>query len=376
MAYALGTTSIFTLNSKNRIDNGNNPALARHSIQLPNGNLYDRVVMLSASIPYTYYQVLNYIGSTSNEGNLLQIRVNADNYMYYIPVGNYTRHGIANKLQELIRADFPTATVTYPYDTGGTQDGKLTFSIPNAGLDEITVAVTDDTSYYIRELIGFHNPYTGYWRSSRDYLLNDEVIHNNTRYRCVLAHTDQKPPSAFWTSSYISSIYFTNNANPAVIKSPNPIHTKIPATLFILSDVIKSEIDNYVLQQIEVRDEGHFGQITYNQPDPYGNSKELSYRDHKYFDFTMVDSRGKSIDLNGLDYTITIMFFRHNPIALFQLEQIRIENTAELLKQQQKVEKQLQEEEQQTAEDLKKEEEKIKLQESIDQKKDLQALES
>lgn len=365
MSYALGNISIYTLNTKNRIDNGDNPSVSRHEIKLPNGNLYDRVVMLSCSIPYSYYQVLDFIGEQSNQGNLFQIRVNAINYDYEIPVGNYTRFGIANKMQELIRADFPTATVTYPYDVGGTQDGKLTFSIPNAGLDTITIALADDSAFYIKELLGFSNRYTGYWRTSRDYDLNEVVLHNGTRYNCILANYGNEPPNGtYWQSSYISTIFNTTNADPAIIRSVNPIHTKIPSTLFVYSDVVKSSIDDYILQEIEVRDEGHFSSIAFQQYDVLGNSRELSYREHRYFDFTLLDSRKKLIDLNGLDYTFTIMFFRHDPISLFQLEQIRIENIAQLEKMKKRIELKIDEKEEEEKEEDKPEPEPEMIQET------------
>ena len=298
MTYLLGESSTYVINSKNRINSTDSSSSFSHVIKLPAENAYDRVCLLNAVIPHSYYQVVD--KSSQNRG-ANQFNINIDDgatitvHTITIPVGNYTRFGIANVLTNLISAVIPNSSVSYPQESLETNTGKLKFNIENAGLDTIT----------------FTFPET----------LNTSYI----------------PPIDISTSKYIMDIigflYGTKTltiANPAVIYSEIPIHTREPDTLFINSDCVKGTDQDFSLQEIDVSNNEQ--NIVFKQHDVLGNSRILSHNSHKFFRFTLTSSRDDYIDLNGLDYTFTILFFAQNHESLFQLQQLKLDNIEKINK--------------------------------------------
>lgn len=261
----------------------------------PPGQTYNRVVVLNAKVPHSFYQVKNNdFGSppasdptNDNGGNSFTITVDVTTYEFIVPPGNYTKYGIAQTLQTLISAQIPDATVTYPvFDT--TQTGKLTFSIPNPG--SLVVTINFDIigapkfnnkprgmSYHLRQIMGFdHGSVT-------------------------LSATD-----------------------PAIGTSTNVIHSRAPHTILLRSDIVETT-DN-ILQVIDIPDQS-FSDVVYTQQDVLSNSRGF-LSGHNLYYFALTDIFGESLDLNGNGYQFQIMLYTSDNLNEIQLSEIKLQEKA------------------------------------------------
>lgn len=283
MSYLLADTSIITINSKNRLNKDgqySSSSLFDHYIELPIGNTYDRVCLLNAKIPHSYYQVLS-----NNKGlNTFILRVNGVDNIITVPIGNYTKTSIAVTMTKLLSNVIVNTTVTYPDSSTEPQTGKLTFNIPNPSLFNVSFIFDPFNSFYVNELLGV-----------------DFMTYN---------------------MSVITNIVFV---------SPNVIHTRIPSTIYLGSDLVNSYNSSYYLQEFDTGNQS-FGDIVFNQTDVQGNSRTLTNANHRTFSFYLVDDNDIIIDLNGNDITFSLLFYRHNEESLFQIEQIKLDNIEKLNK--------------------------------------------
>lgn len=124
MSYLIGETSSYIINSKYRTSQIDDSARFSFEIDLPDFNNYDRVCILDAKLPHTYYQSLNY---GRNGMNVFVLTSNGVEYPITVPIGNYSKQGLATVLQEIIVKIIPNSTVTFPLDVEGRQQGKLRF---------------------------------------------------------------------------------------------------------------------------------------------------------------------------------------------------------------------------------------------------------
>lgn len=155
-----------------------------------------------------------------------------------------------------------------------------------------------------------------------------------------------------------------------VIYSEKTPHTKIPSVLKIGTDLVYGNKGDYTLQVIDVGNQGEgFDDIIFQQNDILGNSKTLANKNRKVFNFYIENEDVELIDFNGSDVVFTILFFQHNQIALFQLEEIKLQNFEKLNKTKKLIEQEIQKREKQTLKDNKqKSEDLIKRQEDDFQK--------
>lgn len=306
MTFYLGDTSVIHFNSRDRLDKANSTSTNfQISFKLPTGNNYNKVVCMASKIPHSYYQVLDY-SSTTGKSNKFDLLINSTPTEITVPVGNYTKHSIAQILTDLLDAVVSGSTVTYPDEVTETQTGKLTFTIPNSGLDTIQLDLSDDKSYYLRELMG--------------------VI------------LEPIPGGSGGTNGVPG---FTV-ADPAVLVSPNAIQTRIPSSIFIGTDLIHGTNGTYNLQEIDTTgcEEG-FTDLVFKQHDIPANARTLRSSFDKVHSFYLVDDKEEIIDLNGLDWSCTLLFFKHNNASEFQLQQLKLDNIEKINKVKQDIQKKI-----------------------------------
>lgn len=400
MTYSLGETTTIIVSSKNRLNKATTtPNLFDVQFDLPVGNNYNRVCVLSAKIPHSFYQVLDNT-SGNGRGNRFDFDVDGVSTEITIPVGNYTKHGIAQVLTEKLHTVRAGSTCTFPDDTTETQTGKLTFNIPSDGVEQISF-IFAKKSFYLTELMGFDigkiktltvsitydtggTPVDKTFEISVDddttptslatqiqNNLNNVFINvsiftvsydggtkkltftNDTAdFEIVIGSTEHdigrflgfavgttntsSSLSLVSTNTISLEIYGLTKSTTATITSDNVIHTRVPHTISIGSDLIHEGKKRYNLQELNTTGaEDGFNDMVFQQDDIEGNSRTLKTANNKTHAFYLSYETGADngsdetesfIDMNGVDWSCKLLFYRKNNEPLFQMSKIRMEN--------------------------------------------------
>ena len=277
-----GQKSIFYIDSQNSITSFNGSGSFTVKVDMPPNNTYNRIVVLQACIPKSYYLVQ----AGYNNFNLLeQDMIPANNLLNQtvlvsIPSGNYTKNAFIIALTSALNAASPHRyiySITYPASSE-TNTGKLTYS----------VSAQNHTP-----LDAQHQP---------QFIFN---LTSNINYQ--MGFNKNK--------SYI----FNNNT----VLSQNVIKLQSKDTIFIKSNVVSSSTDS-VLQEIysAVPD---FSDIIYNQNSIELNSKELIYNSNN-ITFTITDEDDVPLDLNGQNCVFSVCCFEANNSLDIMKQNILIKN--------------------------------------------------
>lgn len=201
----VSNSTIYYINSTNRRSGTDSDFT--YQIIMPPEAKYDRVCILQACIPKSYYLI------QSNE--TFQLTENLTTVLISIPNGNYTRKSFATTVQGLLNANSPngyTYAITYPSSSSVGDTGKYTFTVTNnGGIQPILTFLTT----------------------------NDVNVH----------------------------LGFNTGANPFVgntLVSTNVINLQKETTLFIHSDIVNNGQDN-ILQEVFGTTEQDYGTIIFQQ---------------------------------------------------------------------------------------------------------------
>jgi hypothetical protein len=225
----------------------------------PNVDFTD-VVLLSASIPLSYYIVDNNnntftITENLGAGDLVRILT--------LPIGNYNRISFARVLTSVLNDNSNTYIYTISYENiNREQDtGKYYFlwSNSNISAEEPIFAFSHNRMY---EICGFNA------NSSNTFSSNALVSTNRTNFR---------PES---TLNIHSNICQNRNNN-------------------ILQNIISSGDSNYTY-------------IVFHNLHPDEYSKEFVQTKSNTYDFELTDEDYNPIDLNGLNFTACLLLFKRN----------------------------------------------------------------
>ena len=150
----MSNSRIYYVNSINRISGTCGDF--SYQIGLPSGSAFDRVCVLQADIPISYYLVPpNY--------NTFVLSENGVSVTVTVPVGNYNANSFATVLTDLLNASSPNGwvyTVTFPSGFNTVSTAKYTFSV-NSGQ---TASFTFTNALY--EQFGFNTNSTISFTSS------------------------------------------------------------------------------------------------------------------------------------------------------------------------------------------------------------------
>src|SRR5665647_1597299 len=100
-----------------------------YALNLPADEEYDRVVVLNALIPKSYYLV-------QTGKNTFQLIEGTSTVTITVPVGDYVLQAWQSTLQTLLNTYSPhswTYTITFPNSAAGANTGKLTFNVTGNG---------------------------------------------------------------------------------------------------------------------------------------------------------------------------------------------------------------------------------------------------
>jgi hypothetical protein len=240
---------VYTINTLNKLS-GTNQDFA-YQFQIPQNENYDRVVLLAASIPNTFYLIL--------EGyNTFTLRENGVDTLITITPGNYSAKLFSTLIPSLMNAASPNHWVysmSLPNQTTTVSTGKYTFTVTGNSSQPSILCTAN-----VNEQLGF------------------PVNSTNT----------------FVANSLISS---------------NTVNFSAEAALYIHSDIADNG-DSDVLQEIYTGNASALSYITYQCTAPELYSKALRNNKSNIFHFSITDERNRLLDLHGVDMLLTISLYK------------------------------------------------------------------
>lgn len=245
-------TFIYHLNSANRITGSNGDFKIKVDLTGTGFSItdFDSVCLLSASIPKSYYSI-------QDGQNTFIVKEGASEYTVTIPEGTYSIKEFLTVLKtriELVASN--TYTITFNYQTG-----KIKFASSN--------------------------PVTTWFLIFGDHMYNRLGFEKNS----------------------------TNGSAIGVINSDNVIDMSPESDLFIRSDIISggSDANEDIFYDIQAGNVVPFGRIQVIDADPQQHSRVLNNTQDTYR-FHLTDEFGNPINLNGINWTATILFFKKSSI--------------------------------------------------------------
>jgi hypothetical protein len=265
---------LFYINSQNKLTGTN----SRFTVNIPffKEDNFDRVAVLNCTVPKSFYNVRAGQNSfTLTEG--LQSTV------IVIPPGNYSRRSLQKTLQDQLNASSPTPltyTVSWPTPTQ-VNTGKFTFTCSNVGGIQPIFVFTDKLYRHL----GF----------------------------------DKNSSNQFSSFSLISK---------------NVINLQSDNVLYIHSDIASNGEDD-ILQEIwAAAGNPDYSNIHFENFDLEAYSKQLVSKTKTNYYFYLTDQDQKEVDLNGVNWNLTLILFRHNEFWQMNKQYIKYQ----LLKEDQHVE--------------------------------------
>lgn len=231
---------IFYINSRNRSSGTNNDFYI--NIPIDPNEKYNKVVVLQASIPKTYYVI--------GQNDSFTLDENGTEYEISIRAGNYNVKTFGTAIQTALNtAGSYTYTVTRPYE-----NGKYQFNVSgNAGIQPIFIFTTS-----MFEQMGF-------------------------------------------------DINSSNSFVGDVLTSENVVNLQRESTIFIHSSMVA---EGDVLQEIYSVNTENYSAVTFDNSNPSWYAKNISYTTTNTYRFYLCNEDSIPIDLNGINWLITLCFFR------------------------------------------------------------------
>lgn len=233
-----------------------------YDMGFPPDQQFDRIVVLDALIPKSYYLV-------QAGYNTFTLQEKGVNTTITVPVGDYLLGTFQSVIQSLLRSSSPngwTYTLSYPTITTSANTGKYTYSVTGNGGFQPAIIV----SSVFFEPFGF---------------------------------------SSGSTNTFVSS----------TLTSTNVIKLQVEDRLYICSNLVSGEGSSgrtvgSVLHAINASSSVDFSTINYQCPCPEYYSKPMNSKNNNTPNFTLTDEHGVLLDLNGLSWQATILCYKENKI--------------------------------------------------------------
>lgn len=248
---------IFYVNSNDRVSGTHSDFT--YTFNIDKNIEFDRVSVLSASIPKSFYLI-------QDGQNTLTLNENGVNILLTMPTGNYTRSSLATVFKNLLNESSILAynyNITYSNISTSYDKGGYIFTASN---------VTGNQPEFI---FGEH-------------LAEQFGFLKNTTYSFV--------------GSYLRSPYVCNLANET--------------TLYIHSDICQNKEGNNVLQEIYSSGDATFSYVNFINPIPMEYSRDFAGANtSNSFRFFLTNENGEIVDTNGINMNFTIMIYKKNNIS-------------------------------------------------------------
>jgi len=246
----------YYVNSANRINQSDTDTNFSYKFVHLQDEDFDRVVLLSASIPKSYYLV-------PTGQNTMTLQEGVSLVVIPFPVGNYNRNSLAITMKNLLNANSPngwTYNITFANINQTVDDGKYYFTVTGNSSQPSFLF-----GNYMAEQLGFN--------------------HNSV------------------------NIFNTNQ-----LVSTNVCNLSTETTLYLHSTICTNGTDDNVLQEIYSNGESSYSYINYQNIIPHEYSKPLSNNQSDTFSFYLTDEFGNVMDTNGININFTIMVYKTNVV--------------------------------------------------------------
>jgi hypothetical protein len=247
---------IYYINSANRINESDTDTNFSYKFQHIQDEDFDRVVVLSASIPKSFYLV--------QQGyNTMTLQEGVSSVVLTFTPGNYNRNSLLLACKTLLNTYSPnhwTYNITYNNINQTYDDGKYYFTVTgNSSQPSLLFG------NYMAEQLGFN--------------------HNSI-----------------------------NNFSTNQLVSPNVCNLSTETTLFLHSDISQQNNGENTLQEIYSNGESSYSYINYQNICPHEYSKPLNNNMSDVFNFYLTNENGDIIDTNGININFTIMVYKMNDL--------------------------------------------------------------
>lgn len=240
---------IYYINTLNKLE-GSNENFS-YTVGIPEHQLYNRVVVLSASIPNSFYLI-------QDDFNTFTIREDGVDTAVTIPPGNYSAKVFALVLVPLMNTASPNGwiySVSLPNQNIEASTGKFTYNV-TGNLSQPAIICTDQ----VNEQLGF-------------------------------------------------AVNSVNTFIDSKLISATTVNFVAESTLFLHSDVSDAG-DSDVLQEIYTNNTQSLSYISYQCTTPELYSKALSTRSSSVFHFSLTNEKGQLLNLHGVDMQITLCLYK------------------------------------------------------------------
>lgn len=276
---------ILNFNSKDRIGGSNsNFVSSPYDLGL---NKYDSVCLVQASIPKSYFNM-----PTKYNEFILREQDQFGNYNLItitIPIGSYNKLNLANKLTTIMtNASLFSVkyTVSNPNTNTEPDTFRFTFTATNLGSIGGISLIFDDTSPF-RQL-GFEPSST-----------NDFVLNPNNDY---------------------------------VLESVNAINLSFILRAFIKTNMVQNANDSVLEEILSIGSYPTSSLCYYQQFDFNMNTREFNQSSINSWNFILVDSFDQEIDLNGISWAFSVVFFKRNSTHELHKQELQIVNEERIFK--------------------------------------------
>ena len=208
-------------------------------------------LVLQANIPKSFFIVQD------GENTFTLTEEDVNSVVITVPPGNYSRISFKTAVQSLLNLNSPgayTYTITTPNSSTG-DNGKYTFTCAGHTLETKIIMASDNNLY---ELFGF-------------------------------------------------DIGSTNTFTSGTLESSNVIKMSKEDSVFIHSDIVA---DGSILQEVYAVENSDFSNIVFQQFAPEYYIKPLKSNQSNVFTFYLTNEDGDSLNLNGLNWNMTLCLFR------------------------------------------------------------------
>ncbi len=280
---------VINFNSKDRIQ-GTNSSFLSAPVDLGN-NAFDSVCLVQASIPKSFYNV-------PSGYNTFTLQENAASVTITVTPGSYTRINFQSTLATLLTAASPNA---------------LTYSV------SYPASTAPDTFHYT-------------------FSVNSAVI------VCKFVVTSKSPFRQMGFES-ATTYTFTAGGGSATLESVNAINLSYILRAFITTNLVMDATDGILEELLNFGSFPANSVMSYQQFNFDMNTRKYNTSTTNSWQFNLVDSFDQLIDMNGIPWAFSVVFYQRNSTHELQKTELQIANEERIYRieqEQKRIEDQLQ----------------------------------
>lgn len=230
-----------------------------YNINLPSDKKFNKVVVLGALIPKSYWLI-------QNGYNTFQLTENGTTVTVSLPLGDYNLTSFRTIVSTLLTNSSPngwTYSITYP---------------------------------------------------------NINILPDTGKFSYIVSGNSSQPSFTFSSANSLYENFgfnigtYTFSAN--LLESTNVIKLQVEDKIFINSDLVRgSPNQQSVLQEINVASSPTYSSVIYQCTAPDFYAKDVSKSTSSTYSFSLSDIHNFPIDLNGLPFSFTLLFYEENTLS-------------------------------------------------------------